>query len=127
MGTVCGVLLLALMGCATDKPGVTDTMGRYDQVINAPTPRATQAATDVLESDYKFKILSTAYSEIDGKVEAQSAQDMKIWVWVQKIDDNSCTVSVRVGDMGDQKLSMEILGKIQDRSKTMMQKLREHM
>jgi hypothetical protein len=127
LAAACSLLALAVAGCSTDKPGVTDTMGRYDQVINAPAARATQAATDVLDSDYHFKVLSSAYSTIDGKVEAESAQGMKVWVWVERKDDDSSTVSVRCGDMGDQKLSMEILDKIQDRSKTLMQKIREHM
>jgi len=124
---ICAALGLSGAGCQTSKPGVTDTVGRIDAVIEAPPPRVTQAATNVLENDYHFKLLSTAYTTIDGRVEAESAQGTKVWVWVAKKDDNSSAVSMRVGLTGDEKLSLEMLDKIKARSKTLMDKLRETM
>jgi hypothetical protein len=122
---VTGLLsMLSAAGCQTSQPGVTNTMGRYDMAVNAPPPRATRAALNVLEDDYKFKVESSALTAIDGKVEAQSAQGTKIWVWVERQGDNGSLVSVRVG-AGDEKLSLEILGKIKESAKTIMERIRE--
>ena len=120
------VSLLTAAGCQTAQPGTTDTLGRYDMVISAPPPRATRAAADVLEDDYKFKIDSSAFSAIDGKVVAETAQGTTIWTWVQRKGDNDSLVSVRVG-VGDEKLSMEILAKIRDRSNSLMERIKEKM
>ena len=120
------VSVLIAAGCRTSQHGVTDTMGRYDLVVHAPPPRATRAAMDVLEDDYLFKVESSGFSTIDGKVEAQSAQGTRIWVRVERQGDSDSVVSVRVGS-GDEKLSLEILGKIKDRAKTIMDRVREKM
>ena len=120
------ISLLVAGGCKTSQPGTTDTMGRYDMVVNAPPPRATRAATNVLEDDYKFTIDSTAYSTIDGKIVAHTAQNTKVWVWVERQGENDSVVSLRVG-VGDEKLSLEILAKIKESAKTLMERLREKM
>jgi hypothetical protein len=121
------ISLLVAGGCKTSQAGTTDTMGRFDMVINAPPPRATRAAQEVLEDDYKFAIDSSALSTIDGKIEAHSAQDTKVWVWVERQGDDNSLVSIRIGMAGDEKLSLEILAKIRDQAKTLMQRLKEKM
>src|SRR5690242_2168002 len=91
--SVCAVLGLgSLAGCESTQPGVTNTVGRYDMVIDAPPARVTQVVQGVLQDDYKFQIDTSAYTKIDGKVVAHTAQGTKVWVWVNRQGDNMSQV-----------------------------------
>lgn len=130
LGLALGVAVAGamLVGCETSRPEVTNVAGRYDMYMDASTERVTDAAVSVLESDYKFVIESKASTAIDGRVVAHTARNTKIYVWVERISDTSSKASVRVGELtGDQALSMEILDKIKQKAKPLMQKIKEKL
>jgi hypothetical protein len=120
------VSFLVASGCRTSPHEAAQATGRYDVVVHAPPPQATRATTDVLEGDYLFKIESSAFTNADGNVEAQSAQGTRVWARVEGRGDGDSVVSIRVGS-GDEKLSLEILDKIKDRARTIMERIRAKM
>lgn len=128
MLALCVILTLSVLGCDTNRPGVTQTLGQYDMVLEAPTSRASRAAEDVLKGDYKFVIDSSVHTAIDGKVVAHTAHNNQVTVWVTREGDNLSKVTVQVDQLTDrERLSMEILGKIKEKSKTVVEQIRDKL
>jgi len=103
--------LILLVGCETSRTGVTNTVGTYDAVVKADTIKATKAAAEVLE-EMEFTILENKSSEVDGVVKAKTARDVPVNITVRTEGKGLSNVSIRVGDFGDEAMSLMILDKI---------------
>jgi hypothetical protein len=110
-----GLGLLAAGGCSTNTPGVTDTAGRFDMLIDAPPATVARAADSVIEN-YKFPIESFTFSKADGHLLAHTAQGTEVQLWINQQGDNVSKIEIRVGLTGDEALSQQILKKIKNKS-----------
>jgi hypothetical protein len=106
------VLSLALFaGCETSRSGVTNTAGTYDAVVMGDTVEATKAAAEVME-DMKFTITENVSTKVDGVVKARTARDVPVVINITSAGEDLSKVSIRVGDFGDESMSLMILDKI---------------
>lgn len=103
--------LTVAAGCKTGQAGVRNRMGTYDATVAASPQRTTEAARQALE-DMQFRVVSSNSSQYDGHVVGYTARDHKIDISVSSEGPDVSTMSVRVGRMGDQQLSQEIIRRV---------------
>ena len=109
------VLVSLVMGaCTTPQPGVSNKMGTVTAKLNGAPQDVTEAARQTLE-DMDLVIVSSGATGIDGKVVARSAQEVKVTVEVERAGENLSELSIRVGMLGDEDVSLSILEKIKRR------------
>ena len=109
-----GALMLSLalvVGCETSRMGVTNTAGTYDTTVKGTTIETTEAATEVFK-DMEFTIVESKSSDVDGMVTARTARDVLVKVTVTNEGEDLSNLSVRVGDFGDEAMSLMIIDKI---------------
>jgi len=108
-----GLVSYLTVGCATDKPGMTDTLGTYTVTVNgAPdkvTTAAYRAATDLKLSDVDS---GNGGTKVDGRVTAETAQNVQVTIDISQAGENTSKVSIRVGATGDQNLSSQLVDRI---------------
>ncbi len=98
--------------CETSQVGVTNRFGSIEAKLATTPNRATAAAEEVLrEMELRMgEVMSTA---IDGRVEAQTANDDQVVIRTKAGGPDVTEISIRVGSgMGDEALSLEILDRI---------------
>lgn len=108
------IATFALVGCTTPQPGVSNQFGTLETLVEADTKAVTEAAKDTLE-DMDLVIVSSQATAIDGQVIARTAQDKKVTVTAEKAGENLTKMYIRVGTVGDQEVSLDILERIQNR------------
>lgn len=108
--------LAFLAACKTSEPGVKNYVGTIRGVVAAKPDRVTAAARETLD-ELKLHSLFSESTRIDGKVMARTARDKKVEIDITRATDTSSNVSIRVGDLGDQELSLQILDRIREKVK----------
>ena len=107
------VCFAVVVGCKTDQPGVTNTAGTIKATLASTPDAVTEASKKVLE-DMDLAIISSGSTAIDGKVEARTAQDVKVKITCDTAGDNVTDIAIRVGTLGDKELSLAILDAIKE-------------
>jgi hypothetical protein len=110
-----GAALTFLGGCKTDKPGVKNYGGYVVGYVPAPPAQVTDAARETLE-ELDLQMIFAESTKVDGKVTAMTAREKKVDVDVSETDDGLSKVCVRVGEFGDESLSVEILDRIEEKT-----------
>jgi hypothetical protein len=104
-----------LGGCKTDKPGVRNYAGYVVGYVPAPPAQVTDAARETLE-DLDLQMIFAESTKVDGKVTAMTAREKKVDIDVSETDDGLSKVCVRIGEFGDEDLSVEILDRIEQKT-----------
>lgn len=105
------VMLVGLVGCATQEPGARNTLGDVTTSIRG-TPDELVAATERALRRLDMQVIASNATEVDGRVSARSPRGRAVDVRVQEGADNFCRVAVRVGPFGDQDVSIGIIHRI---------------
>jgi hypothetical protein len=108
-----GLVSYLTVGCATDKPGMTDTLGTYTVTVNGSPDKVTTAAYKAC-TDLKLSNVDSGNggTKVDGRVTAQTAENTQVTIDIAQSGDNSSKVSIRVGTTGDQNLSSQLVDRI---------------
>lgn len=103
---------LLVAGCSTGHPGATNRMGTVRSTLYAPPADVAKAAEEVLQ-EMNIPIITAASTAIDGKVVGETARDKKITITVELHGADASVVSIRHGTIGDENISVTILGRIE--------------
>ena len=114
---VLGPVALAQSGCliaaaaAGTAGGVMYVKGDSYETVEGTPKDVTRAAVDAAK-EMELVLVSNAATSVDGKVVARTAGDAKVVVVAKRQGDNATSVSVRVGNFGDQVLQGNLLNRI---------------
>lgn len=102
--------VVMLTGC-TIGPGMTYTVNTLEALVAASPEEVTAAAKAVAE-DMKLAVVSAERTSLDGKVVARTAQNQTITIDVKLKDRNVSHISIQIGTLGDQNMSMMVFERI---------------
>lgn len=119
---VCGMMLaLALtaplsgcflmLGAGAGVGGTVYVMGKLKEDITAPVGKVHEAARAAL-ADLGLKVLEDKSDAMTAHLESEFADGKRVWIDVDKTTDTVSTLTIRVGLVGDEARSREILDKI---------------
>ena len=91
--------------------GTTYVLGGLEGLLRVTPKRIVEASENVMK-DEDLHLLSSASSGVDGKVVARTALDTRVEIQVERRDEETCKLSIRVGTLGDRELSRRIFEKI---------------
>lgn len=109
---VAGLGLVLLSGCQTFKKAT----GTHYAHMSATPDRVVKAAEAALE-ELEFKLVSASGTKLDGRIKARTAQGKDIIIMVEKEGDNVSKVTVKVGTLGDETISLAIIEKTKEHLK----------
>lgn len=107
--TGCAVLLV---GAAAGAGGVAYVQGEL-KVTESVALDAAQRAAERALADLKLVVIKRQADGLSGTIEARTAGDQKVTVKTKRIADKSTEVGIRVGILGDEAKSRQILSRMQ--------------
>ncbi len=107
--TGCAALLV---GAAAGAGGVVYVHGEL-KVTESVTHEAAGRAAEKALQDLKLVVIKRQMDGLSGTFEARTAGDQKVTIKTRRIADKSTEVGVRVGVLGDEAKSRQILGRMQ--------------
>lgn len=107
---LCTALFVAMYGCQT----VRQATGTHYAYLSANPERVVNAAKKACE-DMELHAIAASSTEMDGRIEARTAQGKKVSILVTKQAEDVSTVAVKVGTVGDEAISRAIIDKTEDR------------
>lgn len=108
------VMVLGAAGCKTSEPGATNVFGTVNDTMAANPQEITAAAAEVLK-DMELIIVENRATDLDGRVIARTAQDDRVKVDVERVNDEVSKVAIRVGTWGDEGTSLTIRQRIREK------------
>jgi len=105
------VLASAMLGCKTTDPGVKNYAGTVSGLVSAEPERVTAAARQAVE-ELKFNSVFSEVSVIDGMLTTRTARDKKVDIDIKQEGAGVSRVHIRVGEWGDETLSLQMLESI---------------
>ena len=111
---------IALPGCmlvvagAAGAAGAIYIDGEFSGRLEASPKQVADASKRVLE-DLDIKVQRCEASSIDGSVEGTSALEREIKIKIEREDETTSKIGIRVGTWGDEALSRQIYDKIKAR------------
>jgi hypothetical protein len=109
----CAVLLLGA-GAGAGVAGATYVMGKLEDEVNVPVPKAHRATVAALKS-LALPIDKERGDKLAAEVESETADQKKIWISITSLTSSRSKVVIRVGLMGDELRSRQILQAIHSR------------
>ena len=82
------------------------------EALVAASPEEVTAAAKTVAEDMKLAVVSAERTSLDGKVVARTAQNHTITINVKLKDKNVSHITIQVGTLGDQNMSMVIFEQI---------------
>ena len=107
--TGCAALLV---GAAAGAGGVAYVQGELKVTESVSHEVAGRAAEKALQ-DLKLTVIKRQQDGLAGVFEARTASDQKVTIKTQRLTANSTSVGIRVGVLGDEAKSRQILGRMQ--------------
>lgn len=107
--TGCAALLV---GAAAGAGGVAYVQGEL-KVTESVSLAVAQRAAEKALTDLKLGIQKRQADGLSGVLEARTAGDQKVTVKTKRIADKSTEIGIRVGVLGDEAKSRQILNRIQ--------------
>lgn len=111
-------LIFTLAGCLAVATGVGAAgavlwyQGELRADLNA-SPEKIIAASERAFADLKWAKISATASKTDGRAVARTGADEKVDVYVKQKDEKTSEIGIRVGLVGDEKMSRTLLEKIE--------------
>lgn len=100
-----------LVGAAAGAGGVIWVTGRLQQNLNASLEKAHKATLAGLKK-LRLPILVDKQDKLTVKVESEYADGKRVWIDLEYVTQSATKISIRVGTMGDEVRSREILDNI---------------
>jgi len=91
--------------------GTSYSFGHLEGVVNGTPQNVVKAATSVLE-EQEMQEITQAATGLDGKVNAKTALGTNIGITVNKKDETTCKLSIKIGNFGDHQISTDLYEKI---------------
>lgn len=107
--TGCAALLV---GAAAGAGGFAYVSGELKVTESVALDTAQRAAEKALQ-DLKLVVIKRQQDGLSGVIEARTAGDQKVTVKTKRIAEKSTEVGIRVGVVGDEAKSRQILGRMQ--------------
>ena len=108
---IVAVLFIALVGCATSQPNVTNDFGTITGYVDADPQDAAVAAEKAL-TDQQYIIINKFAGPNDAKIIARADNDEKVEVRITKQGDKVSKIQIHVGSLGNEPKSLEIFENI---------------
>ena len=102
--------LLAL-GAGGGVGGAVYVMGKLKEDVQAPVDKVHAAALAAL-ADLGIPVIQDKGDSLTAHLESEFSDGKRVWIDVEKSSDAVSTLTIRVGLMGDEVRSREILAKI---------------
>lgn len=99
------------VGAAAGAGGVIWATGKLQQDLNAPLDRVQKASLAALKK-LELPILIDKKDKLTGKIESEYADGKRVWIDTDYVTKETTKISIRVGTLGDEKRSREILDTI---------------
>lgn len=109
----CAVVLFGA-GAGAGVAGATYVMGKLEDEVNAPVPkvrRTTVAALKALE----LPVNKERGDKLAAELESETADQKKIWISITSLTSSRSKIVIRVGLLGDEARSRQILKAIHTR------------
>jgi ABC-type glycerol-3-phosphate transport system substrate-binding protein len=103
-----------VVGAAAGAGAVAYVRGELQAQESAPIGKVLTAAKGAIE-DLKLTLISATADDYKGKVRAATAEGTKITIELKHVGKDVTSVHVRVGTLGDETLSRQILDAIEAR------------
>lgn len=101
--------LLAAAGAGA--AGAAYVMGDLEGTVNGTPQKVVDVSKEVLEEKELRDVHGDA-TGVDGSASGRMASETKIEIHVNRRDEKTCKISIRVGTFGDEKLSQELYDRI---------------
>jgi hypothetical protein len=101
-----------VVGAAAGAGGVIWATGKLKQELNVSVDTAHKAALKALK-DLELPVIVDKKDQLTVKMESEFSDGARVWIDIDSITVKSCKIEVRVGTMGDERRSREILQTIQ--------------
>ncbi|WNM57065.1 DUF3568 family protein [Candidatus Nitrospira allomarina] len=109
----CAVALFGA-GAGAGVAGATYVMGKLEDEVNAPVPKVQRAAVAALKS-LELPVNKERGDKLAAELESETADQKKIWVSITSLTSSRSTIVIRVGFLGDEARSRQILQAIHTR------------
>ena len=100
-----------LVGAAAGAGGIIWVKGKLEQDVNASMSKVHQASVTALKK-LELPIISDKKDKMTAKIESEYSDGKHVWVDLNQISNTSTKISIRVGTLGDEVRSRQILEKI---------------
>ena len=107
--TGCAALIV---GAAAGAGGVAYVQGEL-KVTELVTHEVAGRAAEKALQDLKFAVIKRQQDGLSGTIEARTASDQKVVIKTKRISEKSTEVGIRVGLVGDEPKSRQILDRMQ--------------
>lgn len=118
-----GFLCTTLSGCAVGllgagagagAAGATYVMGKLEDEINAPVPQVQRASVASLKN-LDLPVNKERGDKLSAELESETADQKKIWISINSLGPSRSKLIIRVGLLGDEVRSRQILESIHKR------------
>ncbi|WP_447971944.1 DUF3568 family protein [Nitrospira sp. Kam-Ns4a] len=99
---------LLLVGAAGGTAGVVYVNGQLKEELDVPVPTPHQAAVAGLK-DLNLPVLEDKGDKLTASVKSDLASDTQVWISIESLTDSRSKITIRVGVMGDEAKSRQIL------------------
>jgi len=103
-----------LAGAAAGAGTVVWISGKLKKKYDVPVGRASAAAANAVRG-LGFRVESDVHDSSSARIKAERADGKPVWVDVDRVTNNQCEVTVRVGVMGDKEAAMQVMDAIDAR------------
>ena len=110
-----GCIVLGLGAAAAVGAGaVVYVKGNLEQTVYGPVKKVHDAALLALK-ERGLPVLADRADTMSAKTESEFADGKHVWLTLESANDQSTTITIRVGVMGDEQRARDILAGIQNR------------
>ena len=109
----CAVALLGV-GAGAGAAGATYVMGKLEDEVDAPVPKVHRATVAALKS-LELPVDKERGDKLAAELESETADQKKVWVSINSLTSSRSKIVIRVGLLGDEVRSRQILQAIRAR------------
>jgi len=106
---------LLLLGAGAGVGGTVFYMGKLEDEVNGSVPKVHRATVAGLKK-LDMPIITEKGDQLSGKVESVTADNQRVWIYIDSLAPSRSKVSIRVGYLGNEARSRRILQAIRGRS-----------
>ena len=99
---------LLLLGAGAGAGGTVYLTGKLEDELNGSVPKVRRATAAGLKK-LEMPIIRDQGDKLSGKVESITADDTKVWIYIDSLSTTRSKISIRVGYLGDEARSRRIL------------------
>ena len=101
-----------LVGAAAGAGGIIWVKGKLQQELNVSLDEAHAASLKALKK-LELPVIIDRKDKLTAKIESEFADGARVWIDIDSLSAKSSRIEVRVGTIGDEKRSREVLEEIQ--------------